>query len=171
MSLAKALAFTLPAEGGFVDNPHDDGGATNHGITQATYDEYRTEHGTGLESVEHITDGEVADIYQSIYWQPAHCDELSPKLGICHFDWAVNHGVHGAIETLQETLAVTADGVFGPRTRAALETQPEATLIPEYLILRREWYQQRVKDRPDQAEFLHGWLKRVDQLEAFLETL
>ena len=34
------LAFTLSQEGGFVDDPYDPGGATNMGITLATYQEW-----------------------------------------------------------------------------------------------------------------------------------
>ncbi len=33
----QCLNFTLTQEGGFVDDPYDPGGATNMGITLATY--------------------------------------------------------------------------------------------------------------------------------------
>jgi hypothetical protein len=37
----RALEMVLHHEGGFVDHPADPGGATNRGVTQATYDAYR----------------------------------------------------------------------------------------------------------------------------------
>lgn len=163
-----ALIFTLQAEGGFVDNPADPGGATNRGITQNTYDTFRTDRGLNTQSVRDIADHEVQDIYQQMYWVPAHCAELSPKLAVCHFDWAVNHGVHGAIETLQDTLNIQADGIFGPKTRQALELMPQDDLIAEYLANRRDWYEARAKTKPDQAVFLKGWLDRCDALAKYL---
>ena len=36
-----ALPFVLRWEGGFVNHPKDPGGATNKGITQAVYDNWR----------------------------------------------------------------------------------------------------------------------------------
>ena len=95
MSLTQALAFTLPAEGGYVDNPDDDGGATDHGVTQHVYDFYRAAKGLPVQSVAQITDAEVHDIYQTKYWIAGHCGELGDALGVCHFDWCVNHGEIG----------------------------------------------------------------------------
>ena len=171
MSLSTALAFTLPTEGGYSNKAADHGGPTDEGVTQATYDNYLAKHGLPSRPVSGITAPEVQDIYSSLYWLPAHCAELPIRLGICHFDWAVNHGVEGAIKTLQEALSVTADGIFGSLTRAAIQGQPEAEIVAEYLKLRREWYEADAKENPDQAEFLTGWLNRVDRLEKYLATV
>ena len=53
---AVCLAFVLQAEGGFVDNPADPGGATMHGVTQAVYDAYRAKLGLDPRSVALIAD-------------------------------------------------------------------------------------------------------------------
>ena len=171
MSLAQALAFTLREEGGQVDDPADHGGATNRGVTQSTYDGSRRGLGFVLRDVREISARETEDIYQTLYWGPAHCDELEPRLGICHFDWAVNHGVVGAIQTLQRALAVSPDGIFGPGTRRAAASAEPMITITRYLAVRRAWYRDRVKDEPDQTRFLAGWLGRMERLEAYLETL
>lgn len=171
MSLAQALAFTLKEEGGFVDDPADHGGATNRGVTQATYATYRHNKGLSLRSVGDIEDHEAADIYQAMYWVPAHCGELEAHLGICHFDWAVNHGVQGAMATLQQSLGVPADGVFGPVTRRALDSELPGQVVIRYLELRRRWYRDRAQAEPDQAKFLMGWLGRVERLDSYLENL
>lgn len=171
MSFSQALAFTLKEEGGYADDPADHGGATNHGITQATYDTYRQHKGLPVRSVRDIEDHEIADIYQAMYWLPAHCGELETRLGICHFDWAVNHGVHGAVATLQQAIGVPPDGIFGPATRAALASKPPEQTVASYLAIRRRWYTDRVKAEPDQAKFLAGWLGRVDRLEHYLGNL
>ncbi len=166
-----ALKFTLPQEGGFGDNPNDAGGATNHGITQATDDRYRNSRGELNQSVELLTSVEEADIYSQMYWMPAHCSELPTKLAICHFDWAVNHGVHGAICTLQEAVDVPTDGVFGPITRTAVGALTQDVILTSYLALRRNWYKQYASAHSTQREFLEGWLSRVKSLQQYLEAI
>src|SRR3989442_10698751 len=119
MSFADALQFVLQQEGGFVDNPADPGGATNHGITQATYDRYRAAQGLAPQGVAQITDTEVTEIYQTQYWSVCRCDELERLdvgLGLAVFDTAVNSGVREASRMLQRLLGVRADGVIGPQT-------------------------------------------------------
>jgi lysozyme family protein len=175
IAFSKALAFTLREEGGFVDNAHDHGGRTNHGITQAAYDEWRVKQGLGFADVAVIQGEEVARFYSDI-WIGAHCDDMSLGLATCHFDWSVNHGigryhVAGSLETLQETLQVEVDGVYGAKTRAALLALDHDDLWKEYETLRREWYQARVKSHPDQAVFIHGWLGRCDRLDAYVDNL
>lgn len=171
MSLDLALKFTLQEEGGYVNNPHDSGGATNHGITQATYDSYRDSMKLPRQSVSLITDAEVRTIYDEMYWQPAKCPQLHSPLDVCHFDWTVNHGVPGAIKTLQAALGVEADGVWGPQSASALAISDPVETVQVYNQLRRAWYRNRVEQKPDQAVFLKGWLARVDRLDAYCETL
>ena len=171
MSLQTALAFTLKEEGGFVDHPNDPGGATCQGVTQVVYDKYRLSVHEMNQSVEYISPGEVHDIYFGEYWMPSHCDELSEKLGIAHFDWSVNHGVSQALITLQGVLGVSQDGIFGPDTLTAIDAMEENTLISSYLNARRTWYRNRVVAYRSQADFLTGWLNRVDNLQTYLNQL
>ncbi|MGA9855748.1 MAG: glycosyl hydrolase 108 family protein [Gammaproteobacteria bacterium] len=171
MSFPQALYFTLVAEGGYSNQNNDHGGATNCGITQPTYDKYRAGLGQELQPVSEISSSEVMDCYQRLYWTPARCDIMSTALGVCMFDWAVNHGVDGATKTLQEALGVEADGVFGPSTRAALAAQDHDELWREFNSRRREWYQADAAHDPSQQGFEKGWLQRVDRLDAYVETL
>lgn len=171
MSLQQALAFTLREEGGYVDNPNDSGGATDHGITQATYDDYRDGQKAQHQDVKLITDAEVEAIYEYMYWNPAKCPFLPSHLGICHFDWAVNHGISGAIKTLQQALGIEADGIWGPQSAAAVTAAGDLETCRTYNALRRQWYKQRVVEKPSQEEFLAGWLKRVDKLDSYLLTI
>ncbi len=162
----RALGFVLAREGGFVDNPVDHGGATNQGITQRVYDGWRESQGLPLQSVGHITSVEVDDIYYHIFWLPAHCHELIDPLAICHMDWSVNHGVNGAMHTLQEAAGVVPDGLWGPKTKEAV--QMKIGMVPRYNDLRVECYKEIVEREPDQNVFLDGWLKRVDDLKRYI---
>lgn len=165
-----ALAFTLPAEGGYVDDHYDHGGPTNHGITQAVYDDWRDEQKLPRQSVMLLTDAETTRIYQERYWTTGRCDGMPLKLAVVHFDWCVNHGVSGAIETLQQTVGVESDGIWGPATAAAVAAAP-ADMYYAYINARRAWYTNRCQVKPDQGHFLPDWMKRCDQLQRYAEAL
>ena len=174
--LQLSMQFTLKEEGKFTI---DTGGPTMYGVTQAVYDAYRHSKDLPLQTVAAISDAEVADIMASEYWNPTRCDQMPVRLAVCAFDWSYNHGVHGAIQTLQICLGVTADGQFGAQTLAAmnntlaLET-PNAPhgLVFRFLDARREWYHNAViKDEVKYEPYLDGWLNRVDALEAYVKTL
>ncbi len=171
MTIQTALAFTLPQEGGFVDNPDDHGGPTNHGITQAVYDRYRRSRDELNQSVQLISDAEIQDIYLSLYWYPAYCSELTEKVGVCHFDWAVNHGVVGAIKTLQFVAGVAQDGIFGPQTLAAVKAMDENIFVTNYLNARLKWYETFAANDSSQAQFLDGWVSRVHDLTSYIGHL
>lgn len=167
-AFTRAFNFTVSPriEGGYVDNPHDPGGATNHGVTQRVYDAWRETQGLPLRSVREIELPETESIYRHMYWHPAHCDQMPDSLAICHFDFAVNHGVTGAAKVLQEAAGVTADGIIGPATLAAIEGTLGITA--KYLDARAQWYRDDVVRNPAQGEFLDGWLNRVAQLRAYV---
>jgi lysozyme family protein len=170
MTFDEALRFTLGEEGGYVDDPRDRGGATNRGVTQATYDSWRGSNELATQDVRSISENEVRDLYRERFWDAGHCGELPPRLAAAHFDWCVNHGVGGALRTLQQTLGAVVDGLWGPATASAAANSSPAASI-RYDALRRQWYLKRVAEAPEQAGFLKGWLKRVDRLDSYIERL
>lgn len=162
-SFDSALKFVLQWEGGYVNHPADPGGETNLGVTKATYNSYRTSKKLPLQSVRSISMLEVKDIYYANYWLAAGCNLMPPKLALCHFDWAVNHGVTGANKTLQRVINTEPDGILGPLSRAALasnlNSRGERSLISNYCIVRENCYRRWGTGR--QAVFLNGWLNRL----------
>lgn len=162
-----ALAFTLNAEGGYSDNPNDHGGSTNFGITQVAYDAYTG----GGHSVHEITRSIAEDFYHKMVWGPAHCDSMPLPLSVAHFDWAVNHGVAGAIKGLQLTLGVAADGQLGPITIGKINAADPQQLTEKYLEYREQWYKNDAQKDPSQAVFLKGWLSRVTRLRGYIQGL
>ena len=156
-----ALRHVLEMEGGFSDDPHDPGGPTNKGITLRVLAAWK---GVAPDSsltaeLRRIPDSTVRAIYLQRYWQPAHCDELSPQLAFFHFDAAVNHGVTGAMRLLQRAAGTDADGEIGPNTRAAIAAIPVTELIRRYADVRRARY----RALPHFWRFGRGWLARVDK--------
>ena len=164
----ECLKVILRAEGGYVNDRLDSGGATNKGITQRVYDQWRKACGIPSRSVEHITDDEVSAIYKSEYWFAAKCQLLPEPLDLYTFDAAVNHGVSRAVKQLQHVLGVDADGQFGPKSIDALHEEMKAGQIQEladHLIANRlDFYHSIVDRNPSQVKFIAGWENRLDHL-------
>jgi lysozyme family protein len=164
MSLETSLAFILEEEGGYSDHDPDPGGATNRGVTQSTYDAWRDRRGIPARNVRSIEDDEVRAIYREMYWLPAHCSEWPPAVALVTFDTAVQRGPRRAIMDLQRAVGVREDGMVGPVTRRAVAAQDARGLVERLLLLRGDHYADRVRDKPDQAAFLKGWVRRLLRL-------
>ncbi len=145
----RALAFVLKWEGGYVNNPHDKGGATNKGITQSTYNNWLKSKGLLSRDVKLITKEETEVIYYSNYWIPAGCDKMSSRFAVLAFDTAVNMGLSRANEFL----------------RAANWCDTE-----KFISAREAKYREFAK-YGNQKIFLQGWLNRLRDLEKFVRTI
>ena len=159
-----SLPFVLRWENGYVDNPDDPGGATNRGITQRVYNDWRSHHGLGVRDVRLIDDEELRAIYQTCYWVPPQCDLLSGPLDLVQFDTAVNMGVGRAIRMLQASLGCLVDGDFGPGTQHAADTCDIGTTVKKYCERRESYYRTLAQNNPRLAIFLKGWINRLNAL-------
>ena len=160
MSFAEAVAFVLEREGGFVHDPVDRGGATKYGITQATL---RRTRGTAVTvaDVRALRISEAVRIYERDYWQASGAAAIGDdRVALCVFDAAVNHGPVRAVKLLQSALGVTADGIIGPASRAALDAADPAQVCARYLKARAAFFRQIVAGDATQQKFLAGWLAR-----------
>ena len=92
----------IDREGGYVCNPHDRGGATNYGITQAVAN---AQGHAG--PVQLLQRDEAASIYRRLYWLRPRIDEVAtraPRIGAELFDSGVNMGPAVAVTFLQRAL-------------------------------------------------------------------
>ncbi len=158
------LAFVLQWEGGYVNHPRDKGGATNKGITQAIYDQWRARLDCAPIDVRHISDPEVASIYAEGYWATSAAGDCAPPLDHDVCDTAVLSGPAPAVRWLQDALSVSVDGVVGVVTRAALATADPRKVALGILDRREATHRQRVAVDQGQAVFLDGWLRRCAAL-------
>ena len=142
----KALFFVLKWEGGYVNNPNDKGGATNKGITQATYNAWLRSKGKSTKDVRNISDSEVKEIYYNNYWLKAGCNKMTEKFAIICFDTAVNMGVSRVSEFLKYGKYKSTD---------------------KFLLARIRKYTEFAKVG-NQKTFLLGWLNRVMDLEKYI---
>ncbi|MCB0352150.1 MAG: LysM peptidoglycan-binding domain-containing protein [Bdellovibrionales bacterium] len=149
------------------------GVATNSGITQETYDRYRTDHQLPIQDVRKIDPQELKAIYRT-YWDAVRCDEINDSaLRLLMFDCAVLHGPANAVKLLQRALGtVTVDGKFGEKTREALNGVPDPQELRARLLdLRERFFDAIAKRDPSQERFLKGWkANRVDSLRELTQS-
>lgn len=157
----RALKLVLKAEGGYVNDPDDPGGATNQGIIQVTYTEWRQMHGLPQRSVEEITPDEIRAIYRAQYWEKGQCDKMFWPLNYVHFDSMVQH--NRAPYLLQKALGVAEDGVIGQKTLEAANIWVEEKAL-RLLLIRAFYYRDLAHRQPQLAKFLRGWLIRLEHV-------
>lgn len=168
-------------EGGFVDDPDDPGGATNHGVTIHTLRRLRLDlTGDGqvdAEDVRRLTQAQAVDLFIAEYWHRPGIDRLPAALQPVVFDMQVNAGAN-AVRLLQRLMRdmgqpVTVDGLIGPQTvRAAalLAAAAPHHLVDAYAIARRDYYLALADARPASRKFARtraggkgGWVRRAEE--------
>src|SRR5579864_9353397 len=85
-------------EGGDVNNPHDPGGATRKGVTQAVYSAWLVRQGRPNASVFTATDADTQAIYRAQYWDAVHADDLYDGLDLVMVDSGWGSGPVTAIK-------------------------------------------------------------------------
>lgn len=156
--------FILKWEGGFVDNPRDRGGATNKGITMATFRQFYGQDAT-VEQLKCITDEQWLHIFKTGYWDKWRADRIkSQSIANILVDWVWTSGVHG-IRIPQQMLGITSDGIVGTKTLEALNTREPAGLFKEIHDRRIKFVEGIVERNPGQACFIKGWKNRINDLK------
>lgn len=153
----------LKWEGGFVNNPNDKGGATNKGVTLATYRKWYGSSKTA-EDLKAMTDCQWCRIMRS-YWDGVKGDQIrNQSIADLVADWHVNAGVN-AIKRIQRMLGITADGIVGKVTLSYLNSPNPEAIFYRIRDERENYYLDIVKNTPSQRVFLNGWLRRAHSFE------
>lgn len=151
-----SLSATLKHEGGYVDHKADPGGATNKGITLATFRRLVMPGGTKAD-LKKLTTEQAAVAYRKGYWNMVMGDLLPAGVDFAVFDFGVNSGPARAVRELQKLVGADVDGVVGPQTLKAVAGVDAAELI-EDLCARRLAYVKSLKTWPT---FGKGWTSRI----------
>lgn len=147
-----ALFNLLEAEGGYVNDPDDPGGETKYGISKRSYPN---------EDIAALTPGRAAEIYRRDYWEPIKGDQInSGFIASMLMDFAVNAGVETAVTTIQKILQLKPDGIMGPRTVEAINSESESAVIWKFTEARCLHYAEICVKRPKNLKYLRGWIKR-----------
>jgi lysozyme family protein len=155
----RSLKKVLTHEGGYIHHPKDPGGATNQGVTQRVYDDYRRQHGGPIRSVKDLTNSERDTIYRQRYWNLIKGDLLPAGISYVVFDGAVNSGVSQSVKWLQRALGIKADGVLGPATLTAIQQINDHDALIARIVERRMKFLKALKTW---KTFGKGWTRRVD---------
>lgn len=154
--------FILKWEGGFVNDPNDSGGATNKGVTLATFRRYKGESAS-VDDLKAITDEDWDAIFKEMYWDKFKADEIASQTvaNLC-VDWLWMSGTK-AIKYVQRLIGATEDGIVGKQTLASLNAKGDGLVLDIYNY-RKDFYHRIVANRPTQKRFLRGWLNRLNAL-------
>ncbi|TCP63275.1 putative peptidoglycan binding protein [Rhodovulum bhavnagarense] len=182
MKTVQELARAIVArEGGYVNDPDDPGGATNHGVTLATM------RGLGIDltddgqidtrDVRALEPDQAVAIFVEHYFRAPRIELLPEPLQPGVFDMYVNASAN-AVRILQRLLnemgqAVRVDGVIGPQTaegaRAAARAAPNH-IADAYGIARRNYYYALADRRPASRKYARrrdggkgGWILRAEE--------
>lgn len=163
------VPFILKWEGGYVNDPDDLGGATNKGITIATYRYYRRLKGyntTTVSDLKNVSDDEWTDVLKTLYWDKWRADDiLSQPVANILTDWVWASGSYG-IKLPQKLLGVKADGIVGTVTLAAVNNYADYGALFNKIRQERIAFVERiVASRPANRKFRKGWLNRINDLK------
>lgn len=171
-------------EGGFVNDPDDPGGPTNHGVTLDTLRrlglDITGDGQTGIDDVRALQAEQAVDILVEHYFESPRIAALPQVIQASVFDMQVNAGSN-AVRILQRLLRdmghdIAVDGIIGPQTiraaRLAEEVAPDH-LADAYGIARRNYYYAVADGRPASRRFARrrdggkgGWILRAEEFIA-----
>ena len=188
-NIDKLLPFILKWEGGFVNDPTDKGGATNKGVTIATWKQCGYDKdGDGdidVSDLKLISNADVRDrVLRPYYWNRWKADDIkSQKVANILVDWVWGSGAHG-IKKPQMLLGVAADGIVGPKTLAAVNSANPDDLFDSIYKARETFlknivnasvasYEKKIGRKATEKEllkytqkrFLKGWLNRLADIK------
>lgn len=164
-NVEKLAPLILKWEGGFVNDPDDLGGATNRGVTLATYMQYCRKKGYPVPTVERLkklSDREWTEILKTMYWDRWKADQIeSQSVANILVDWVWASGNYG-IKIPQQLFNVKVDGIVGPKTLEAVNSRNPRELFDMIKIARFDFIEEICRKRPANNKFKRGWLNRIN---------
>jgi lysozyme family protein len=165
------LPILLQHEGGFVNDPADPGGATNKGITIATFQACAMRLlgiAPTLDALKAITDQQAGVIYKELYWNHICGDQISLQaLANIVCDFQVNAGSRSSkllqqvINELGAAPPLVIDGIIGASSLAALQLIDQRDAYARFKQHVIDYYRALAAQRPELKKFLRGWLNRI----------
>lgn len=179
-NFTQAFNITMHNEGGYANNPDDNGGETYAGVARNFWpawpgwrmvDDIVAQHPANLNAALRANadlQTEVECFYEQNFWDAVSLGALnSQQLANQLFDTAVNMGIGTASCFLQEAInvlnpnTVIVDRQVGPRTLAAANAADTEALYNAVIALRRQRYLAIIRLNPSQAQFEDSWMSRL----------
>lgn len=167
--------FIKSWEGGFVNHPKDPGGATNMGVTIATWKKQGYDKdGDGdidVDDLRLISEEDARAIFKANYWDRWKAAQIkNQSIANILVDWTWGSGAYG-IKIPQRILGVKIDGIVGPKTLAALNAKNPQVLFYMLKEERKKYFERICTANPSNKIFLKGWLRRLDGIKYGTLTL
>lgn len=153
----KCCDLLLKDEGGYSNDPDDNGGATNFGITIVDYRKYLNKNGTPND-VKNMKVADARVIYKSKYWDALNCDSLSSGVDYTVFDYGANSGLKRPKDDL-----IKFKDLSGNKLIDAINDERQAFL--------------NTISNPDSPKYSHnskyrkGWTNRVTRVRGYSHVL
>jgi lysozyme family protein len=176
----EAIPIVLKHEGGFVNDSHDMGGATNFGISLKFLKSMKDTDKNGYLPGDLDKDGDVdsndirnmsvddaINIYKSQWWDRYQYGLIADQdTATKVFDLAVNMGAGQAHKLLQRAINclgnnLKEDGILGSRTMLMINYVPELWLMDKLKIEAAKFYLSLCDTDRERLRYLSGWLKRA----------
>lgn len=175
-----------------MNDPADAGGATNKGVTIATWRNVGYDKdGDGdidVQDLKLLTDSDVRDrVLKPHYWNRWKADQIqSQKVANILVDWVWGSGKHGIVIP-QRLLGVEPDGIVGNRTLMAVNFADPDQLFEAIFQARLKFlnditnasiakYEKRIGRKATENEllkytnkrFIKGWTRRLNDIKTLL---
>lgn len=185
-----AVENVLELEGGFVDNRHDPGGATNYGISfrylkglSPQEADLNKDGEVNLKDIKSMTKLQAEAFYRKNWWQKYEYNKINNvAIAIKILDMSVNMGGKQAHKLVQRACRACRqnlidDGVLGEKSFEALNKMRQGFYLPALRCTQAGFYYALVmrnaalrkagvkkkngKPYEDFSVFLEGWLNRA----------
>lgn len=144
----------------YTNKASDLGSHTMSGVTLTTFRQYFGSDKT-VNDLKKMTEAQWRYIFKRGYWDKAGADNIkNQSVAELIVDFCVNSGV-GMLKKVQSLLGVTADGVIGPKSIAAINGANQQLLFNAIMAERRSKYFEIVAYNNGQKVNLQGWLNRL----------
>lgn len=148
---------------GFV---YDTGGATQTGLTLATFRRYKPR--ASVLQLKNIYYKDWLHCLKVFYWDKIKADQISSNSvanALMDFYW--NSGTT-AVKMVQSALELKDDGIVGSKTIAALNTGNSRDTWEIIQETRRAYVTRLAKNNPAKyAKYLNGWINRINELKYY----
>ncbi|MTK53298.1 glycosyl hydrolase 108 family protein [Paludibacter sp.] len=158
-------------EGGYQCDASDKGNynsrgelvGTKYGVSALAYE---TQFGVvpTKETMQGLTPEQASFVLQD-YWDKCKADQITNQsIANVLVDWFYNCGIRG-VQAAQKALNLTADGMVGAKTLAAINGGEQSEVFAKLWRARKQYYQDIATAKPGLKVYLKGWLNRLNDFK------
>jgi lysozyme family protein len=181
-----AYNHTARNEGGYANNPNDNGGETYAGISRKFWPnwggwKYIDDSKRVNQSAKYINmsiganqkvQALVSEFYKTNFWYPLNLQLINDQqLATNVYDFGVNAGIETAAKRLQQAANAVCgdlivDGQIGSKTVASINKLNGKAVYDAFNQARKSYYDNIIARNPSQVEFRKSWYSRIVPYQA-----